>query len=85
MPDHEITITRANADDTTLITQLSITTFVETFAADNRKEDMDKYIAEDMSEDRLREELADTANRFFPGVGRWGGRRVCKNEGDKAT
>ncbi len=60
-----ITITIANTNDAEMLTSLSITTFCETFMKDNKKEDMDKYIAEEMNIDRLAEELADKNNLFF--------------------
>jgi diamine N-acetyltransferase len=65
MSAHELTISIATADDAELLTQLSITTFCETFMADNKKEDMDKYIAEEMNVQKLTGELDDAGNIFF--------------------
>lgn len=64
MPE-TLTITQATAADAKLLTELSVATFTEAFGAENRKEDMAKYIAEAMSEEKLKAELADSANVFF--------------------
>jgi diamine N-acetyltransferase len=61
----KITIIRAGVKDVQRLTQLSIRTFVDAFGPDNRKEDMDKYVAEEMNEQKLAEELADVDNLFF--------------------
>lgn len=65
MRQGELTIKRGTTGDAEMLTELSVTTFLEAFAADNKKEDMDKYIAEAMSVSRLTEELADENNIFF--------------------
>ena len=65
MSVHELTISVATAHDAELLTQLSITTFCETFMADNKKENMDKYIVEEMNVPKLTEELNDNGNIFF--------------------
>jgi diamine N-acetyltransferase len=65
MTDPKITITVAGINDAAMLTSLSITTFLETFLNDNKKEDMDKYIAEDMNIARLTEELGDKDSMFF--------------------
>jgi len=61
----DITITTATIKDAPALTALGIETFCETFAKDNRKEDMDKYIAEEMNQARITEELNDKSNLFF--------------------
>lgn len=61
----ELIISKADAKDAMKLTELSVTTFVETFAADNKREDMDKYIAEAMSVSQIASELADANNVFF--------------------
>lgn len=58
-------ITKAGIADAAKLTELSVTTFVETFAADNRKEDMDRYIEEAMSIAKITEELLDRDSTFF--------------------
>lgn len=65
MLNENVVITRADVTDAEMLTELSITTFVEAFAADNRKEDMDKYIADEMNVRKLTEELGERDNRFF--------------------
>jgi ribosomal protein S18 acetylase RimI-like enzyme len=61
----KLTIKQAATHDLTILTTLSITTFCETFDKDNTKEDMDKYIAEEMNQDKLAAELSDTENIFL--------------------
>ncbi len=65
MPLDDLLITKAEITDAPLLTSLGITTFLEAFAADNRKEDMDKYIAEEMNIGKITEELNDKENLFF--------------------
>ena len=48
LPD-KVIITIATAQDATMLTELSITTFRDAFGPHNRKEDMDKYVAEEMN------------------------------------
>jgi diamine N-acetyltransferase len=64
LPD-QITICRAGIADAATLTALGITTFVDAFAADNRKEDMDKYIAEEMNVGKITDELSDESNLFY--------------------
>ncbi len=61
----KIHIREAGVADAHVITTLGITTFTETFAADNKKEDMDKYLREEMSLECLAAELADKSNTFY--------------------
>ncbi len=63
----DIRIVTASVADAPALTALSIKTFWDTFAADNKTEDMEKYIAEDMSEERITQELRDKHNVFFLG------------------
>lgn len=65
MSADNLIISKADITDAAMLTLLSIITFVETFAAGNRKEDMDKYIAEEMNEAKITEELKDKSNLFF--------------------
>ncbi len=65
MDTNILMITLATVDDAELLTDLGITTFCETFMADNKQEDMDKYIAEEMNIDKIRTELNDKANLFL--------------------
>jgi GNAT superfamily N-acetyltransferase len=62
---NNIVISRAAMQDADLLTGLSVTTFGDTFGGQNRKVDMDKYLAEVMSLENLTTELADEANYFF--------------------
>lgn len=68
MDTNILTITVARPDDAKLLTNLGIITFSETFMADNKKEDMDKYIAEEMNQERITAELNDSNNLFLLGI-----------------
>jgi len=65
MSTEQLSITIANLHDAELLTYLSQTTFTETFAQYNKKEDMDTYLSENMGIERLTEELNDKASKFF--------------------
>ena len=65
MRSDNLVITIATPKDAALLTALSIDTFCETFAPYNKKEDMDKYISEEMNLTRITEELNDDNNIFF--------------------
>lgn len=58
-------ITIARIVDAALLRELSITTFVDSFAKDNTKENMDKYLGEELTLEKLTEELQDNNNIFF--------------------
>jgi len=60
-----IVITRAGIKDLAILVELSITTFRDTFGPDNGKEDMDKYVAEEMNAGKLSEELREGNNYIF--------------------
>lgn len=55
----------ATPADATLIAGISRETFVDTFAAFNTKEDMDKFLAEQFSKEKLIAEVHDPANLFL--------------------
>jgi GNAT superfamily N-acetyltransferase len=55
----ELTIRRAGPADAALLAALGATSFADTFAADNRPEDMAAYLAEAFGEPIQRAELAD--------------------------
>lgn len=74
MRGEQIIITNASIADATLLTQLSVDTFTQAFAADNNPADMEKYLAEQMNEAKINEELADAENIFF--VARQGSKLV---------
>ena len=61
----QLNITRATTGDATVITELSVTTFRDTFGPMNGQEDMDMYVAEAMSIEQLTKELSDNENLFF--------------------
>lgn len=52
-------IKRCTADDVKQLRDICCRTFVETFAAQNTKEDMERFLEESFSEERLTEELSD--------------------------
>jgi GNAT superfamily N-acetyltransferase len=57
----DLTIRRAGPTDAALLAALGATSFADTFAADNRPEDMATYLAEAFGESIQRAELADPA------------------------
>jgi len=61
----QLTIHKAGIQDIDTLVQLSITTFRDAFGPANTKEDMDKYLAEEMSIEKLSAELNDKGNYFF--------------------
>ena len=61
----DVTIRRADSEDAELLAELGASTFSETFAADNKPEDLSAYLAESFSVARQTEELADPASTFF--------------------
>ncbi len=62
---NKIYIRIAEPEDAAILTQLAVATFVETFAADNTKEDMDKYVLTEMNQGKIATELADSTNTFY--------------------
>jgi diamine N-acetyltransferase len=65
MTNDQLKITIGDPRNAEALTTLGITTFLQAFAADNKKEDMDKYIAEEMNLSRITDELTDKDNLFF--------------------
>jgi len=61
----DLTVRYATNEDAVLIADISRQTFYETFAADNRKEDMDKFLAEQFTEGKLMMELGSPENTFL--------------------
>ena len=55
----------ANSKDASLLSKIGRETFYETFAADNTKEDMDLYLSQTFTEEKVYSELADKKNTFF--------------------
>jgi diamine N-acetyltransferase len=60
-----ITIRFAGVSDAALIAELSRQTFYETFAAANSKENMDKFMNEQFTTEKLMEEVGAPDNIFF--------------------
>jgi ribosomal protein S18 acetylase RimI-like enzyme len=60
-----ITIREATTGDAALIADLSRQTFYDTFAADNAKEDMDKFLDEQFTRDALIAEVGSENNIFL--------------------
>lgn len=59
-----IKIKKATESDAETLTELGRTTFIETFAKDNRKEDMDLYVVETFAPDKQLKELLDPNRRI---------------------
>lgn len=60
-----ITIKEATKEDAALIADLSRQTFYDTFAADNTKEDMNKFLDEQFTRDGLIAEVGSEGNIFL--------------------
>ena len=60
-----LTIHTADPSAAEIISHISITTFTQTFADTNSKEDMDKYLAEQMNVAKIQRELEDPYSTFF--------------------
>ncbi|HRG82356.1 MAG TPA: GNAT family N-acetyltransferase [Chitinophagaceae bacterium] len=58
-------IRRAEATDASLIADLSRQTFLETFAAQNSKDNMEKFMREQFSREKLMAEVMDQTNDFY--------------------
>ncbi len=58
-------IRECTAEDLEIIRSISEITFVETFGADNREEDMKAYLQENFSVEKLYEELSDSRSRYL--------------------
>jgi diamine N-acetyltransferase len=63
MPNIEIRF--ASGEDAALIADMSRQTFYETFAADNTKEDMDKFMNEQFTKEALMKEVGAPGNIFL--------------------
>lgn len=63
--EHHLTILTADTTAAELIAEISVTTFTETFADSNSKEDMDKYLSKEMNVEKIRCELQDPDSTFF--------------------
>jgi ribosomal protein S18 acetylase RimI-like enzyme len=61
----KLIITTGNAQDAATLTAMGITAFCQAFAGDNKQEDIDKYVAEEMNQHKITRELEDSDNRFF--------------------
>lgn len=62
---NEIIIKEATAADAALIADLSRQTFYDSFAADNTKADMDKFLNETFTREKLIEEVGAPGNTFL--------------------
>lgn len=60
-----ITITVATAESISTIQQIGKETFYETFSGSNTKEDMQKYLDENFSEEKVKSELNNNESMFF--------------------
>ena len=61
----ELTVRYATEKDALLIADISRQTFYETFAADNSKEDMDKFLSEQFTKGKLMMEVGSAENIFL--------------------
>jgi ribosomal protein S18 acetylase RimI-like enzyme len=61
----QIKITKASPDDFEVVQSIGRQTFFETFAESNTEEDMNKYLKENFSEQKVREEISVLESMFF--------------------
>ncbi len=61
----DLTVRYATNEDAVLIADISRQTFYETFAPENRKEDMDKFLSEQFTRGKLIMEVANMENIFL--------------------
>lgn len=60
-----VAVRTASQKDVSLLAELSATTFRCAFAADNTPEDMEAYLTESFSKEKLGQELSDPLSLFF--------------------
>ena len=62
---NKIMIRSCNLNDLEILRELSITTFVETFAANNTTADISQYVSEHFHSSRIKEELENPDSCFY--------------------
>lgn len=60
----QVTLLQASEDDVTRLQTIGRQTFLETFGSDNTAENMERYLSESFSEERVRTELATPGAAF---------------------
>ncbi len=65
MREHTIEISKVDFSDVDLLRIISVQTFTETFSGQNTESDMQKYIAENMSTEKLEKELTTEGSEFY--------------------
>ncbi len=60
-----LSIKAATLQDAQRVLDISRSTFIETFGPVNKKEDMDAYLAESFTLEKIKHELSDQHSRFF--------------------
>lgn len=61
----DVIIKRAMIDDVIALQEIGMRTFTETFAGSNTEEDMQRYLSDSFSIDKLTIELQNQNSRFF--------------------
>ena len=61
----EITISKASVNDVTTLQVIGKQTFFETFSASNTKEDMEKYLTENFTVEKITREVNNLNSQFF--------------------
>ncbi|WAC13072.1 GNAT family N-acetyltransferase [Dyadobacter pollutisoli] len=62
---NKIIISKASLQDLATIQQIGRETFLETFAEANTEADMEKYLAENFSDEKMNSELSNPDSQFF--------------------
>ena len=65
MSKNNITIKKVTENDLSIIKQISINTFTETFAKDNTPEDTQKYIETNFSDEKMLSEIKTEGSYFY--------------------
>jgi len=65
MATEQLKITEARLQDAPAILEIARKTFIETFGPVNTKEDMDVYLAESFTPEKIQSEVADPNSKFF--------------------
>lgn len=60
-----VLVSQAQKKDLEKLREISIQTFAETFAESNSEEDMQKYFAENLNEEKLKSELENPNSEFY--------------------
>ena len=64
-PNNKVTIKKVLEEDLSIIKEISIKTFIETFSKDNTPEDTQKYIETNFTDEKMLSEIKTVGSQFF--------------------